>query len=77
MEFVPKYTVSYHGEWCEAGVPFDIDPADAEEMKEHGEVVDDPTPPDIPEEPPVEDKPRRGRRRKANDEPGADEVTDG
>lgn len=75
MRFTPRYTVSYHGEFYYPGEEFDIEPADAEEMSEHGEVVDEPTPPT--EEPAVE-KPRRGRPRRAdNDKPGENETSDG
>lgn len=82
MKFTPRYTVSYHGEFYYPGEEFDIDPADAEEMREHGEVVDEPTPPtekpaEKTEEPAVE-KQRRGRPRRAdNDKPGEDKTSDG
>lgn len=42
MKCIPKYTVSYHGIWHDAGRAFDIDEKDAEEMKNHGEVVGEP-----------------------------------
>lgn len=84
MRFIPDYRVCYKGEFYECDEEFDIDPADAEEMSEHGEIVEEPTPPqeepvekpEPPLEEPEEEKPRRGRRRK-NDEPGADETQDG
>lgn len=38
MRFTPKYSVSYHGVIHKANVPFDIDEADAEELKKHGTV---------------------------------------
>lgn len=65
MRFIPDYRVCYKGVFYECDEEFAIDPADAEEMIEHGEVVDEPTPP--VEEPseeteePAEEKPRRGR----------------
>lgn len=73
MRFIPDYRVFYKGVFYECGEEFEIDPADEEEMSEHGEVLGEPTPPK--EEEPVEDKPNRGRRRK-NDEPGEDEAPD-
>lgn len=42
MKCIPRYTVSYRGRWHDAGRAFDIDPADAEEMKKHGEVTGEP-----------------------------------
>lgn len=75
MRFIPDYRVCYKGRFYECDEEFDIDPADAEEMIEHGEVVDEPTP---PTEEPAEGKPRRGRPRRAdNDKPGEDETSDG
>ena len=75
MRFIPDYRVCYKGVFYECDEEFDIDPADAEEMSEHGEVVDEPTP---PAEEPAEEKPRRGRPRRAdNDEPGKAEAADG
>lgn len=44
MKCIPKYTVSYRGRWHDAGRAFDIDAADANEMKKHGEVVAEPVP---------------------------------
>lgn len=84
MRFIPDYRVCYKGDFYECDEEFDIDPADAEEMSEHGEIVEEPTPPpekpvektEPPLEAPEEEKPRRGRRKK-NDEPGADETQDG
>lgn len=69
MRFIPDYRVCYKGEFYECGEEFNIDQADAEEMREHGEIVE--------ESPPAVEKPRRGGRRKADDEPGADETSDG
>ena len=45
MRFIPKYRVSYQGNFYEAGQVFDIDAKDEAEMKRHGTVLDDPTPP--------------------------------
>lgn len=79
MRFIPDYRVCYKGEFYECDEEFDIDPADADEMSEHGEIVEESAPPAEPKEPKLEEmndeKPRRGRRRK-NDEPGADETQD-
>lgn len=75
MRFIPDYRVCYKGVFYECDEGFDIDPADAEEMSEHGEVVEEPT---LPAEEPEEEKPRRGRPRRAdNDKPGKDETADG
>lgn len=72
MRFIPDYRVCYKGEFHECDEEFEIDPADADEMRQHGEVVEESTPPDEQEEAEPEKasegKPRRGRRRK-NDEP--------
>lgn len=38
MKFTPAYGVIYHGEFHRAGQSFEIDPADAEEMNEHGNL---------------------------------------
>lgn len=40
MKFIPNYRVCYNGQFHEALKEFDIDPADAEEMKEHGKIVE-------------------------------------
>lgn len=45
MRFVPKYRVCYNGKFYSAGQEFDIDAKDSDEMKAHGSVKDDPTPP--------------------------------
>ena len=57
MRCIPKYRVSYQGNFYEAGQVFDIDAKDEAEMKRHGRVVDDSTPP--PAEP---IRPMRTRR---------------
>lgn len=44
MRCIPKYRVGYNGEFYEAGREFKIDPKDADEMRRHGTVLDDPTP---------------------------------
>lgn len=56
MRCIPKYRVGYNGEFYEAGREFKIDPKDADEMRTHGMVLDDPTPP------PVEKRAGRPRR---------------
>lgn len=40
MKFTPNYTVSYHGEFHRAGIPFDIEDKDVKEMSAHGVVLD-------------------------------------
>lgn len=61
MRFIPDYRVCYKGVFYECDEEFDIDSADAEEMSEHGEVVDEPTQPPKEPEDKEEEKPRRGR----------------
>lgn len=47
MRCIPKYRVGYNGEFYEAGREFKIDPKDADEMRTHGTVLDDPAPPEV------------------------------
>lgn len=47
MRCIPKYRVSYQGNFYEAGQVFDIDAKDEAEMKRHGTVLGDPTPPEV------------------------------
>lgn len=75
MRFTPKYTVSYRGELYYPDEEFDVDPADELEMIQHGKFLEEYEPSVDELEKPVEDKPRRGRRRK-NDEPGEDASAD-
>lgn len=42
MKFIPKYAVMYQHERHVAGVEFDIDPKDADEMAQHGVVIQEP-----------------------------------
>lgn len=42
MRFIPKYRVGYNGKFYEAGAEFTIRAADAEEMKKHGAVLEEP-----------------------------------
>lgn len=81
MRFIPDYRVCYNGTFYECDEEFDIDPSDADEMRQHGEIVEESAEPDEPaglSEPdePQEEKPKRGRRPK-NDKPGANEAADG
>lgn len=77
MRFIPDYRVCYKGTFYDCDEGFDIDPADAEEMSEHGEIMEESASfaePDTPKpEEITEEKPKRGRRRK-NDEPREDET---
>lgn len=41
MRFKPIYTVSYNGVWHNAGEVFEISPADADEMSQHGVILED------------------------------------
>lgn len=58
MRFVPKYTVSYRGKFYRAGIPFEIDDADASMMEPHGTVIRPPP------EPVTEQSPPKRRRKK-------------
>lgn len=51
MRFIPNYRVIYGGLAHEAGREFSIDAKDADEMKRHGTVLDEPTPPRKPGRP--------------------------
>ncbi|NBI10250.1 hypothetical protein D1641_09540 [Colidextribacter sp. OB.20] len=68
MKLIPFYRVSYHGDFHEAGKPFQIDPEDREEMSRHGTILAiSKTVVDKPQEPveaPAELKPKRGRPRR-------------
>lgn len=68
MRFIPKYRVCYKGTFYKAGQEFRIEPKDENEMKQHGRVVDDPTPPEVK---------RPGRpRRVENGQSGEAEIKD-
>ncbi len=79
MRFVPDYRVCYKGKFYECNEEFDIDPADANEMSQHGEIEEGSVPLAELGKQEVQgttaEKPRRGRRRE-NDQPGADETED-
>ena len=47
MKFIPNYRVCYDGRFYEAGVQFPIKADDADMMKRHGTVLDEPTPPSV------------------------------
>ena len=57
MKFIPNYRVCYGGRFYEAGNQFSIKAEDADMMKRHGAVLDEPTPP-----PAAPKKPGRPRR---------------
>lgn len=59
MRLVPKYRVSYRGEFYEAGHPFTIDESDLDEMKIHGTILED-------SEPPLTEHRRPGRPRRVD-----------
>lgn len=59
MKFIPKYRVCYGGQFYEAGTSFPIKADDADMMKRHGTVLDEPVlPPATPKKP---GRPRRVR----------------
>lgn len=64
MRFIPDYRVCYKGTFYECDEEFEIDPADADEMREHGEIAEESAPQEPPQEPP-EEKTKRGRPKKA------------
>ena len=43
MKFTPECWVSYKGDFHPAGKPFEIDPADADEMGKYGAVEAEPS----------------------------------
>lgn len=57
MKFIPNYRVCYGGRFYEAGSQVSIKAEDADMMKRHGTVLDEPTPPSV-----VLKKPGRPRR---------------
>lgn len=59
MKFIPNYRVCYGGRFYEAGDQFPIKADDADMMKRHGKVLDEPTPPPSTER-------RAGRPRRGN-----------
>lgn len=74
MKFIPNYRVCYNGEFHEALKEFEIDPSDAEEMKEHGKIIgksedkpDDKTAEETErKDETAEEKTKRGRTAKEN-----------
>ena len=70
MKFIPNYRVCYGGKFYEAGHQFQIKDADADEMKKHGVVLDETTPP-----PATHQRPARGRRAN-NGQSGKAETAD-
>lgn len=67
MKFTPGYNVIYKGTFYEAGETFEIDEADAEEMRQHGEVEEGSAPPHAPEKDPEKDPENPGNQ---EEEPG-------
>lgn len=57
MKFIPNYRVCYGGRFYEVGAQVFIKAEDADMMKRHGTVLDEPTPP-----PAAPKKPGRPRR---------------
>lgn len=62
MRFTPKYHVIYNGSLRSPGVPFDIDPKDADEMRRHGTVEAGAETLPLAEETKPAPAPRRGGR---------------
>ena len=63
MKAKANHWVKYNGEWHGKGEVFSIDKADAEEMKQYAELMEDETP-----EPEQREPAKRGRKRKAEAE---------
>ena len=55
MRFTPNHMVSYHGNFYEAGKTFDIEPAEAEEMQQYGNIE--------PADEPADEPPRKGKKK--------------
>lgn len=88
MKFTPDYRISYHGEFHNAGIPFDIEDKDVKEMSAHGVIsgVKAQKPETTPESEeevaveetvteqgePEEEQPKRGRAKK--DKEGANDA---
>ena len=70
MRFVSEYRICYGGRFYEAGQEFQIDEKDADEMRQHGTVLDDPTPP------PAEPRRPVRTRRANNGQSGKAETAD-
>ena len=70
MRATAKHWVNYNGTWHMQGETFEIDKADAEEMKLYAELIDDYD--EQPVNEPTADEPKepakRGRKRKAETE---------
>ena len=56
MRFIPNHRVNYRGGYHNAGEPFEIDPADAPEMAQYGQVEA------AAEQKEAEPKPKRTKR---------------
>nr|DAH70947.1 MAG TPA: hypothetical protein [Caudoviricetes sp.] len=70
MKFIPNYRVCYGGRFYEAGAKLSIKDEDADMMKRHGTVLDEPTPPPATQK--KQGRPRRG----GNGQSGEDETSD-
>ena len=67
MKAIAKHWVNYNGTWHPAGEAFDIESADAEQMKEYAQILPEEAEPDEPaQSAPAADEPaaKRGRKRK-------------
>ena len=70
MRAVPKYNVVYKGVMRPGGVPFEIDDADADEMRSYCALQSSPVaaPTETPAEAETEQKPKTRTRKKASEE---------
>lgn len=70
MKVKAKHWVKYGGQWHRAGEVFDIEPADAGQMKLYAEMTEPDKEPDEAPEPEhsgTEEPAKRGRKRKAEE----------
>lgn len=65
MKLKANHWIKYQGEWHKAGDVFTIHKGDAEEMKPHGEIIEEAEDGDETPEETQEEPVRRTRRRKA------------
>ena len=67
MKLKVNHWVNYLGEWHRAGEVFSISKADAEVMKEHGELIEEPKDNEPEPEEPEEEPVRKTRKRKTEE----------
>ena len=63
MKAIPKYNVVYKGVLRRGGVPFEIEEADADEMREHCAFESTAAPAQTDTKPEAESKPKRTKKK--------------